>query len=535
MEGWDPLRWSVLDALRVSLVLARPDLDAPGGPAAVLEVFRLGDVGEQCALARSLQFLPRAEDYVWQAGECCRSNMTEVFTAMACDNAFPVRWFDDVAWRALVVKAIFVGAPLASVYGLDERLSEDLARMALDLADERRSAGREVQPTLWLCLGHFGGERALASLERELAGGPPRAGAPRPWRSDAPARARPSSGTSRASRTPRCWPPCAPRSTRRRPRPRSSPSSPRPERRAGRLLAAMKFFDPHIHLTSRTTDDLAAMAAAGIRAVVEPAFWIGQPRTNVGSFVDYFASLIGWERFRASQFGIAHYCAIGLNSKEANNEALAEQVLELVPRYALKEGVVAIGEIGFDEITAAEERAYRVQLQLAVDHEMVVMIHSPHRDKKRGVQLSIDIAREMGLPMERLVVDHNNEETVRDTLESGAWAGFTIYPHTKMDSARMVEVVRQYGPERIIVDSSADWGISDPLAVPRTAALMRERGLDEEAIRLTTWQNALDAYAQSGQIDVDALAGDAVIDQTQTFLDNSVLRGQEPQRTTTGA
>ena len=56
----------------------------------------------------------------------------------------------------------------------------------------------------------------------------------------------------------------------------------------------MRFFDPHIHLTSRTTDDLEAMAAHGVRAVIEPAFWIGQPRTTAGSFADYFASLIGW-------------------------------------------------------------------------------------------------------------------------------------------------------------------------------------------------------------------------------------------------
>lgn len=291
----------------------------------------------------------------------------------------------------------------------------------------------------------------------------------------------------------------------------------------------MRFFDPHIHVTSRTTDDLAAMAAAGIRAVIEPAFWLGQPRTQAGSFVDYFASLIGWERFRASQFGIAHYCAIGLNSKEANNEALAEEVLDFLPRFALKEGVVAIGEIGFDEITKAEEKAYRAQLAFAVENDMVVMVHSPHRDKKNGIKLSIEIAAEMGLPMEKLVIDHNNEETVRDVLDSGAWAAFTIYPHTKMGSARMCAVVEQYGPERIIVDSSADWGISDPLSVPKTAKLMLERGLPKEHVELTTWGNALDAYAQSGQIDVDALLEKPVIDQRELFGENSVLRGQEPR------
>ena len=291
----------------------------------------------------------------------------------------------------------------------------------------------------------------------------------------------------------------------------------------------MRFFDPHIHMTSRTTDDYEAMAAAGVRAVIEPAFWLGQPRTNVGSFVDYFSSLIGWERFRASQFGIAHYCTIGLNSKEANNEPLAKEVLEILPRFALKEGVVAIGEIGYDEITPAEERAYQWQLDFAVQHDMVVMVHSPHRDKKNGVIRSLDVAAEAGLPMDKLVIDHNTEETVEDTLNRGAWAAFTIYPHTKMGSQRMVELVKQYGPERIIVDSSADWGVSDPLAVPRTAKLMLEQDVPADVVEAVCWGNALEIYGKSGQIDEAALLETPRIDQTQLFSENSVLRGQEPR------
>ena len=76
----------------------------------------------------------------------------------------------------------------------------------------------------------------------------------------------------------------------------------------------MRFIDPHIHMSARTTDDYERMAAAGIVALIEPAFWLGQPRTQVGSYIDYMSSLVGWERFRAAQFGIHHYCTIGLNS-----------------------------------------------------------------------------------------------------------------------------------------------------------------------------------------------------------------------------
>ena len=288
----------------------------------------------------------------------------------------------------------------------------------------------------------------------------------------------------------------------------------------------MKVIDPHIHMSARTTDDYEAMAAAGVVAVIEPAFWLGQPRTNVGSFIDYYSSLIGWERFRAAQFGIAHYCTIGLNSKEANNEALAEEVMEILPRFLTKEGVVAVGEIGYDEQSPLEDKYFRAQLDLARELEMLVMIHTPHRDKKKGTTRSMDVALEHGLEPGRVVIDHNNEETVREVLDRGFWAAFTIYPKTKMGNERMVEVVRQYGSERIIVDSSADWGVSDPMAVPKVANLMAQRGIAEHDIHMSCYQNALDAYGQSGQFNESDWLTPAAIDQRTLFEGNSVLRGQ---------
>ncbi|MBN8447397.1 MAG: TatD family hydrolase [Candidatus Accumulibacter sp.] len=291
----------------------------------------------------------------------------------------------------------------------------------------------------------------------------------------------------------------------------------------------MRFIDPHIHMAARTTDDYERMVAAGIVAVIEPAFWLGQPRTSVGSYIDYLSSIVGWERFRASQFGIRHYCTIGLNSKEANNEALAEQVMDILPRYLAKEGVVAVGEIGYDDQTVSEDKYYRAQLALACEFDMLVMVHTPHRDKKSGTIRSMDVAIEMGMAPGRVIIDHNNEETVRDVLDRGFWAGFTIYPNTKMGNERMVEIVRQYGSERIFVDSSADWGVSDPLAVPKTARLMLERGIPQQDVEATCYGNALAAYGQSGQMLESHWLAPAPIDQRTLFEGNSVLRGQSPR------
>lgn len=291
----------------------------------------------------------------------------------------------------------------------------------------------------------------------------------------------------------------------------------------------MKLFDPHIHMTSRTTDDYEAMAAAGIVAVIEPAFWMGQPRTHVGTFEDYFLSLVGWERFRAQQFGIRHFCTIALNPKEANSSGIADGVLELMPRYLEKDGVVAVGEIGYDDMTPAEEKYILAQIDLAREYDLPVLIHTPHRDKKNGTLRTLDLVRDSGFPEHLTLIDHNNEETLPHVLDTGCWAGHSIYPDTKMSESRMVSLAQQYGSERIIINSAADWGKSDPLKVPKTVAAMQEAGIEDSVIETIAWLNPIEFFAQSGRLDMDADSGPADVNQTELFEGNSVLRGQTPR------
>jgi predicted metal-dependent TIM-barrel fold hydrolase len=294
--------------------------------------------------------------------------------------------------------------------------------------------------------------------------------------------------------------------------------------------AGTMFIDPHAHMISRTTDDYEAMARAGVVAVIEPSFWVGQPRTSLGTYVDYLSSILGFEKFRAGQFGIRHYCCIALNPKEANNEALAEAVLEVLAHFAVKDGVVAIGELGYDEQTPQEDKYLRRQIELAKELELPIMIHTPHRDKHRGTLRTMDVLAEHRFDPGRCVIDHNTEETVREVLDRGYFAAFSIYPHTKMGNERVTEIVRHHGPERIIIDSACDWGVSDTLAVPKTAALMAERGIAADAIRKVTYHNALAAYGLSGAMKEQDWLDPAPIDQRSLFQGNSVLRGGQAPR-----
>ncbi|MFD8009316.1 TatD family hydrolase [Streptomyces sp. NPDC058955] len=282
----------------------------------------------------------------------------------------------------------------------------------------------------------------------------------------------------------------------------------------------MRIFDPHIHMTSRTTDDYEAMYAAGVRAVVEPAFWLGQPRTSPASFLDYFDALLGWEPFRAAQYGIAHHCAIALNPKEANDPRCAP-VLDELPRYLVKDSVVAVGEIGYDAMTPAEDTALAAQLQLAADHGLPALVHTPHRDKLAGLHRTLDVVRESALPVERTLLDHLNETTVAAAADSGCWLGFSVYPDTKMDTDRMVAVLRTFGTDRILVNSAADWGRSDPLKTREVADAMLATGFTADDVDRVLWRNPAAFYGLSGRLRLDVPAPGALHEG------NSVLRGGE--------
>jgi len=240
----------------------------------------------------------------------------------------------------------------------------------------------------------------------------------------------------------------------------------------------MAIIEPHIHMFSRTTDDYTAMYDAGIRACVEPSFWLGQDRRYAESFWDYYNLILNFETVRARRFGIDHYCAIGYNPKEAENVALADEVVAGMGEYLDHERCVAIGEIGFNNITDNEERVFRGQLRLAADRGMQVIIHLPHFNKPEGIRRTMKVVREVGFDEQRIYLDHNTEDTMAQARETGCWLGLTVYPISKLTPRRVGAIVRQYGAEKLIVAGSADWGVSDPLSLVKVVDFLKADGHD---------------------------------------------------------
>jgi predicted metal-dependent TIM-barrel fold hydrolase len=269
-----------------------------------------------------------------------------------------------------------------------------------------------------------------------------------------------------------------------------------------------RIFDPHIHMYSRTTDDYDKMSKAGIEVIVQPSFWLGSPRRHVGTFEDYWEHMITFETKRAKEFGIEHFVCISVNPKEAIERPLALDAVDAMIKNGFldRERVVAVGELGYNLINDLEEEIFVKQMDIAAEKDMLMTVHLPHNNKPEGMKrieriLQNDKNKGDGkYNREKILVDHNEEETIEKTLELGMWAGLSVYPVTKLSPERAIKIIKKYGTERIMIHSAADWGISDPLSVPLVAREMRKSGeFTINDIERVTFYNAYEYYKQSNR------------------------------------
>ncbi len=259
----------------------------------------------------------------------------------------------------------------------------------------------------------------------------------------------------------------------------------------------MTIIEPHIHMYSRTTDDYQAMYKAGIRACVEPSFWMGANRRYAGTFFDYFLLILDFETVRARRFGIDHFAAISLNPKEAEDRTLADEVIDGLSEYLDHPRTVAIGEIGFNNITPNEEHAFVRQLIIAKERDIPVIVHLPHNDKLRGAHRTAEIIADINLDRNKVVIDHNTEETMAVSRDTGCYCGMTVYPISKLTPARVSDIIHTFGSDRMTVNGSADWGISDPLSLIKVVDFMAKDGHPAETIKQLVFENAMAFYGGS--------------------------------------
>ena len=260
---------------------------------------------------------------------------------------------------------------------------------------------------------------------------------------------------------------------------------------------AIPIIDPHMHMVSRSSNDYERARLAGIECCIEPAFWSGTDKQHAESFFDYFEQIIDFETRRADRTaGIDHYVTIALEPKEANYPEMAERVMDHVPEYLDRENVVGVGEIGLDQGTPEEEAAFRRQLRMAEERELPVIVHTPHTQKPEGTERIVEMIQDEDVTEERIVIDHNTENTIDISLQTDCWIGFTLYPG-KITGEKAIDLLEEYGTDGMLLNSAADWDPSDPLAVPKARDEMLDRGWDREEVRKVVFENPYEFFDQS--------------------------------------
>jgi len=166
-----------------------------------------------------------------------------------------------------------------------------------------------------------------------------------------------------------------------------------------------------------------------------------------------------------------------VNPKEAENMELTAEVLKAMPEFFQKPTVLGVGETGLHRSTPNECDALQAHVELAMKHDQLVLIHTPHlADKAHGTQRTLEVLAGLNVDPSRIWIDHVEEQTIRPCLDAGYWVGMTLYPITKCSPRRAVDMLECYGTERILVNSSADWGPSDPFTLQECVLEYRRRG-----------------------------------------------------------
>lgn len=170
-KGFHPENWSLVQWVRTYFLLMLPSEDKRSYEITLTNLYEAADMEEQVALYNALQLLPYPDLLAKRAAEGIRTNITDVFDAIALNNPYPHDFLNQDAWNQMVLKAVFMQRPLYRIYGADARANPELARMLVDFAHERWAAGRKVLTELWRFIGPFMSKEFMEDIEKVVREG----------------------------------------------------------------------------------------------------------------------------------------------------------------------------------------------------------------------------------------------------------------------------------------------------------------------------------------------------------------------------
>jgi hypothetical protein len=277
-------------------------------------------------------------------------------------------------------------------------------------------------------------------------------------------------------------------------------------------------FDPHVHAECLTWENLKEMKMCGIDRIVSYSYYPHIAKSlKANAFFDFFDRLLTQERWRASQFMIQLYVAVGVLSVCTPPDV--HLVLARLPEYLALEDCVAIGEVGIDPRSPTlrsmekQEELLKEQLKVARDLNKPISIHTPPTietvrempkgsiiyDKEEIIKRDIEIVKEIGISPDLVVIDHlENKRQVEMVLEAGFYAELTVQPWRGVFPDQVADIlediVPKLGSNRIMVSSDTSYTPSDHLGVPKTVFELGKLGIGSDVVEQIFTKNPSQFY-----------------------------------------
>jgi hypothetical protein len=259
-------------------------------------------------------------------------------------------------------------------------------------------------------------------------------------------------------------------------------------------------FDAHLHSFNVGHADLEAMYLSDVRSFVSAVVFPRACPVSPEIYRALWDFQVEDEVVRARDYLLDAYAMIGVAMVSVPTDP--EPLLAVLEQYLAKERVVAVGEIGIEPNSPTcrdlgkQKDLYVSQVEIARKAGAPVVVHTPNKPelKAKYTAETLQLARDAGFDLGRLVIDHCSEVNIKEALGAGAKAAITIQSWRGMTPETAADLIEQFGSERIWVNSDSSDLPSDPLAVARLAYVLRKRGFDAAGVDNVCRKNAAEFY-----------------------------------------
>lgn len=240
-----------------------------------------------------------------------------------------------------------------------------------------------------------------------------------------------------------------------------------------------------MHADARSGEDFEKMYLAGIDTAITCSYYPYKiPHEMI--LLNHLNRILELDTKRAKEYGLDLKVALGIHP--TNTSINPELIFESLYKWIDEKQIIAIGEIGLEDLTDNEIAILKRQLDIAEETKSKVIIHTPRKNKKEVLKVITDIVPQH-LDESQAVIDHINPQVICDAIDTECMLGLTVQPQ-KMDKFEAISILDEYGFDRFLLNSDISNKQSDPLSVPKTVRELTRQGYKKSEIEKVACRNA---------------------------------------------